>query len=545
VDGNGNLYVAGSTSSADFPVVNAYDDSINGSLDVFVAKINAAGTALVYSTFIGGTSSDEAFGIALDSSGRPVIVGETASANWPTVSPLQANFGGVSDPLVARLSASGSSLEFSTYFGGSALDDASSVTIDSAGAVYFTGHTGSTNFPTQLPTQANKAGGFDAYIAKFVPSGAAYTNAFSTYLGGTADDLGYGIVIDSSGRPVVAGATGSADFPVVQPLQGTFGGPNGTADVFVTRFTTTGTPAIEYSTFLGGSSTEDAFAAASGPNGVFVAGFTQSTNFPLAQPYDSTLGGVRDAFVARVSTPGIGTDTAGIYIGSTAAFFLKNANAGGAADLVFTYGPTGGGWVPISGDWNGDGVDTPGIYSPTTGTFFLKNSNAPGPADIAFQFGAGGAGYVPLAGDWNADGKDTIGFYIPTTGTFFLRNSNTPGPADLAFTFGAGGPAVPLVGDWNGDGTDTVGVYDPASGTFFLKNTNSPGPGDLAFGYGPANSTPLAGDWNGDGTDTVGVYVSGTAAWFLRNSNTPGPGEIVFTYGPSGATPLPGDWNGL
>ena len=204
-----------------------------------------------------------------------------------------------------------------------------------------------------------------------------------------------------------------------------------------------------------------------------------------------------------------GTDTVGIYVAASGAFFLKNANAGGAADAVFTYGPSSSTLTPIVGDWDGDGVETIGLYDPASGAFFLKNSNAGGAADIVFTYGPAGAGSKPLAGDWDGDGIDTIGLYDPATGNFFLKNTNGPGPADVVFSFGAGGAGyLPLVGDWNGDGTDTIGLYSPSTGTFFLKNANASGGADLVFGYRPPNATPLVGDWNNDGIVTIGIYVS-------------------------------------
>ncbi len=241
----------------------------------------------------------------------------------------------------------------------------------------------------------------------------------------------------------------------------------------------------------------------------------------------------------------LGIDTAGVVNASTGAFFLKNANAPGAADIVFSYGPGDPTWKVLSGDWDGDGRDSIGLYDPATGAFFLKNSNAPGPADIVVNFGPGGTDFVPLVADWDGNGTDTIGIYSQATGVFYLKYSNTPGSADVVVGFGAGGAGyVPICGDWDGDGDDSIGLYLPASGTFFLKNVNVPGPADTTFSYGPSGLAPLVGDWNSDNVDTVGVFSSQTAAWFLRNSNTPGVANIVFNYGPAGAAPLAGDWDG-
>ena len=105
--------------------------------------------------------------------------------------------------------------------------------------------------------------------------------------------------------------------------------------------------------------------------------------------------------------------------------------------------------MPLLGDWDGNGTDTVGLYDPATGNFFLRNSNTPGAANLVFSFGAGGAGFVPVTGDWNNDGVDSVGIYAPSTGAFFVRNSTTSGPADWIYTFGVGG-ATPLIGNWDG-----------------------------------------------------------------------------------------------
>lgn len=241
--------------------------------------------------------------------------------------------------------------------------------------------------------------------------------------------------------------------------------------------------------------------------------------------------------------PAAGAETPGIYVPASGAYFLRNSNSPGAADLVFTYGPAASTLVPIAGDWDGDGFETIGLYAPSTGAFFLRNSNTPGPADLVFTFGPGGMGWVPVAGDWDADGIDTIGLYVPSTGNFFLKNTNSNGAADLTFGYGPAG-ATPVIGDWNADGRDTIGIYTPGTGSWFLRNTNTPGVADLVFNYGPPGATPLTGDWNNDGTDTVGIYIPATGAWFLRNSNSPGAADLTFSYGPPNVTPLAGDWNG-
>jgi hypothetical protein len=242
--------------------------------------------------------------------------------------------------------------------------------------------------------------------------------------------------------------------------------------------------------------------------------------------------------------------TIGLYSPSGGAFFLRNSNSGGIADITFTYGPSGMGFIPLVGDWDGDGVNTIGLYNPASAAFFLRNSNTGGIADITFTYGPAGMGFIPIVGDWNGDGVDTVGLYNPAGGAFFLRNSNSGGIADITFTYGPAGMGfIPVVGDWDGDGTDTIGLYNPSGAAFFLRNSNTGGIADITFTYGPAGMgfIALVGDWNTDGVDTVGLYNPAGAAFFLRNSNSGGIADITFTYGPGGMgfKPLVGDWDGL
>jgi subtilisin family serine protease len=224
------------------------------------------------------------------------------------------------------------------------------------------------------------------------------------------------------------------------------------------------------------------------------------------------------------------TDKIGIY--RYGAFYLRNSNTGGNADVTFGYGNPSGD-IPVAGDWARSGNDTIGIYR--NGVFYFKNSNTGGIADLTFTYGQ--VGDVPVIGDWARSGNDTIGIY--RNGVFYLRNSNIGGIADLTFTYGKAGD-VPVIGDWNGDGIDTIGVY--RNGVFYLRNSNTGGIADLAFTYGQAGDIPVAGDWTGSGIDTIGIYRNGV--FYLRNSNTGGIADMTFIYGQPGDTPVIGDWNG-
>jgi hypothetical protein len=247
-------------------------------------------------------------------------------------------------------------------------------------------------------------------------------------------------------------------------------------------------------------------------------------------------------------------NTIGLFDPKASAFYLRNTNTTGFANLTFGYGPADGGWTALSGDWDGDGVDTIGLFDPTTSTFYLRNSNDAGFAGVTFAYGPANSGWIAIAGDWNGDGADTVGLYDPKASIFYLRDTNTTGIADTTFAYG---PAhndsygrsttwTPIAGDWNGDGRDTIALYDPTQSVFYLRNSNDSGFADVTFSYGPANSgwTPIAGDWNGDGLSTVGLYAADSSVFYLVNANESGYADVTFAYGPAGAgwTPVVGDW---
>jgi hypothetical protein len=256
-----------------------------------------------------------------------------------------------------------------------------------------------------------------------------------------------------------------------------------------------------------------------------------------------------------------GDNTVGLFNPASSIFFLKNANSAGPADSMVGYGPANitPAWIPLAGDWDGNGSITLGLYNPLTSAFFLKNSNAAGPADIMFNFGPADPGYngttnigwLPIVGDWTGSGTTTVGLYDPSSGTFYLRDSNTAGPADTMFGYGPGDQGwVPVVGDWTGSGTTTVGLYAPLTSTFYLKDSNSAGPADLTFGYGPAKAgwIPIAGSWTGASQQSVGLFDPRGSVFYLKDSNTAGPADITFGYGPSNANPawvpIVGNWGG-
>jgi hypothetical protein len=300
VDGTGNAYITGLTDSTDFPTSAPLQAANAGSGDVFIVKLNRTGTALLYSTYLGGDSPDEANAIAVDRRGDAYVAGNTRSNDFPLVQPLQAALAGSEDAFVAKLNRRGSALVYSTYLGGSDADEANALAIDWAGNAYVAGQTDSADFPTVGPIQASNAGNGDAFVTKLNSSGSALK--YSSYLGGGGSDVAYGIAVDMTGNAYVVGETSSADFPTARALQSAL---SGDVDAFVAKLDRKGR-ALAYSTYLGGNGSDTATAIAVDAAGeAYVAGRTGSVDFPTPGGLQLAFaGGVYDAFVSRFDRNG-------------------------------------------------------------------------------------------------------------------------------------------------------------------------------------------------------------------------------------------------
>jgi hypothetical protein len=325
VDSSGNAYAAGYTSSVDFPTTaGAFQTACSacgGSIyDVYLLKLNATGSAVLYSTYLGGSSNDYAYGLFVDSAGHAYVVGQTSSADFPvTPGAYQTTCGGGCtnpDGFVTELNSSGSGLIYSTYIGGSGLDRVDAIVVDSSGNAYLAGGTQSSNFPVTLgvfqPT-CNCALAADAFVAEMNPAGTSLI--YASYLGGSLQDLAYSIAIDAAGNAFVTGYTDSSDFPVTTgAFQTTLNAPVG---AFVSKVSP-GATSLIYSTYLGGSSTDSSrvcYACGTSvlvdSNGnALVCGLTLETDFPTTPgAYQTILDGTafgHDAFVTSLNSSGTG-----------------------------------------------------------------------------------------------------------------------------------------------------------------------------------------------------------------------------------------------
>ncbi|MGA3017202.1 MAG: SBBP repeat-containing protein, partial [Bryobacteraceae bacterium] len=335
VDGSGNAYVVGDTTSLNFPATG-FQKGFHGVQDAFVAKVSADGSRLVYSTYLGGSNTDHGAAIAVDSGGTAYVTGSTYSTDFPTMNPFQPHLAGGEDAFIARLNASGTALLFSTYLGGSNgvvsyPETGQGIALDGQGNAYVVGVTSSVNFPTLNAEQSSLDGWLDAFVAKVNSSGALI---YSTYLGGSGETVGNAIAVDSSGSAYVTGYTYSTDLPVVAALQSTIGGD---CDAFLAKLSPAGN-SLTYLSYLGGNGSDNGAAVALDPTGaVYVAGWTLSTNFPLQGPYQSVNAGNYGAFITKVTfaqLPGLGGVSPSSGSGTPQTFTFQYTDAAGAVDLT-------------------------------------------------------------------------------------------------------------------------------------------------------------------------------------------------------------------
>jgi hypothetical protein len=306
----GKIYVAGSTRSRDFPLVNPAQDVPGGNTDAFVAKIAADGSYVVYSTYLGGSGFDEARGIGVDGAGNAFVTGRTESLDFPTRNPVQprcvvTNRGRCAgESFVARLSADGSNVLYSTYLGGSGGDSGAAIAVDTAGNAYVAGVTASVDFPLARPIQPALAGKSDAFVAVISPDGSELP--FSTYLGGSASDQARTIAIGPAGNLVVSGWTQSEDFPTLEALQDACRSVASrcSMDAFIS-VVDVDQGRLVFSSYLGGSGADVGQAIAMDARGAaYVTGWTNSKDFPATRSVPATGGRLGNrsggSFVAKI-----------------------------------------------------------------------------------------------------------------------------------------------------------------------------------------------------------------------------------------------------
>ena len=343
VDAAGRAFVAGCTTSANFPTVSPRQSALSGNKDAFVAGLSANGQALVFSTYFGGSGAECANGLALDGLGGVLIAGETTSANFPVLSPYQATSAGGAEGFFAKFTDAGV-LTFSSYLGGNADDRILGIALDSSRNIYLTGSTMSPTFPLMTPMQGALSGGMDAFVTKVNASGSALM--YSTYLGGSAGssslpEAGYAITVGPAGNAYVAGVTYSANFPTASPSQAVYGG---LGDGFVAKLNSSGT-GLDLSTFVGGSGQDMLLGIVVDTDGGYqVIGSTQSSNLAVANAIQASSGGSTDVLFGQFTAAGALRSLSYFGGSATDAGFAIAANA--SAETFFA-GQTASSNLPL------------------------------------------------------------------------------------------------------------------------------------------------------------------------------------------------------
>jgi hypothetical protein len=604
VDSSGNAYVTGCTNSADFPTVNPIQGYGGfGNCDVFVSKLNTAGSALIYSTYLGGSGVDTANAIAVDDQGSAYIAGE-AGIGFPG-----SSFPSSGHVFVTKINPAGLAVVFSWFFGGNSYEYATDIAVDSAHNIYIVGDTSSTNFPVANAAQPTIGGGtsahHDAFVTKIQADGLALV--YSTYLGGSNTDEASGIALDDLGNAYITGLTQSTDFPTQNAYQPVYGG--GRSDAFVTKLNAGGNAFI-YSTYLGGNNDENYFGG-HGPYGgiavdstynAFVTGYTCSANFPTISSFRKGITGTCFAFVTRFNAAGnvlifstlIGSQSGGsndasgtditldaqgnVYVvGETNAsdFLTMNplqVSRGGVYDAFVTkLDPSFKLFLPLISraplqiatlkitSPNGTEQWQPGTTHNITWTQSGLSGNVTiqlyKGASLSSQLGTVGATTGILA--WTIPSGQVIGndykvrifqglvedysdvnFSIVTVRKYDLLGSWSTGVSSLNSDTGdwnliTSSPAAQIAaGDMDGDGKADVVAIFPASGLWVKFSTT----GQWQFISSPPTWITV-GDFNGDGkSDLAGIW--GGVTW-IRDSATGS-----WTAGSSGASQIAaGDFN--
>lgn len=330
VDADGAAYVTGSTDSVDFSTANPIQATLSGGQDAFVTKLPRTGDSLVYSTYLGGSypeseAGETGRGIAVDSTGAAYVVGGTLSSDFPTVGAIEGD-SAEQDAFIAKLTPSGDALAYSTYLGGSGGDSAADVAVNASGAAFVTGGTSSTDFDTVNPFEGDSGGG-DVFVSRLTPSGDAL--AYSTYLGGSGGESGVAIALDNVSLAYITGGTSSTDYDTAAPQSGDLPGD----DAFLSRLDTFSN-SLGYSTYLGGSDNDIGLGIAVSGSSVYVAGDTRSSDFPLLGAVD-TYSGNGDAFVTKRSKLSGAVEYSTVLGGSSTEYASDvAADSSGAAYIV-------------------------------------------------------------------------------------------------------------------------------------------------------------------------------------------------------------------
>jgi hypothetical protein len=547
-DSSGFAYVTGTTTSADFPTVagGLQTTITNSTANAIITKLKKDGTGLIYSTFLGGTGTkgDGADAIAVDTAGDAYIVGSTSSSDFPVTPSAYQSFNKGGGGFFSKLDPTGSTLLYSTYLSGSGSDALSAIALDANGTAYITGSTTSTDFPIVLATaiqNANSSTGSQgtAFLSKIDPALSGTSSlVYSTYLGGTKQDLGRGVAVDSAFNAYIVGYTSSTDFPqptVKNGFQTTLKNPSSNA--FVARIDTTQPALLVYSTYLGGtpngqgSSPGDIGTAIAVPPAggiVYVTGYTYATDFPLVAPlYSTSNTPFQKAFIARVDTTRSGAASLpfSTYFGGTIS---SAGSTQPGADLAFGIALDSTGNAYVTGTTSSfDFPVTPGAPEPSkigrqnaflselnpTGSALLFSTYLGGSLEEALGVAVDGASppNAYIAGITSGNFPTTVGAFQTVDGVTDANNNDgfvaklSPGAVTGVFA----SPAFLSFGN------QTVNTSSSAK-TVTLFNSSASLLSNIAVSFTGANATDFT-----QGTSTCGTTLAASSTCTITVIFTP------------------------
>jgi uncharacterized protein (TIGR03437 family) len=531
VDAGGNAYVVGSTFSTNFPTVNPFQSAKGAQDDAFIAKINAAGTAWVYSTYLGGNNVDEANGIAVDAAGNAYITGYTASTNFPLQSAFRGSNAASVDAFVTKMNPAGSALVYSTYLGGSATDYGTAIAVDTTGSAYVTGIVTSEDFPLVNPIDNKLASHAvdDIFVSRLDPAGSALL--YSTYLGGGSTDDPYAIALDQAGNIYITGRTNSSDFPLVNPIQAT----RTAFDMFVTELNPAATAPL-FSTFIGGSGSESGRGIAVDLQGnIHIAGEGTSTDFPVKNPLQAANGGGAVTQDALLLLLGQASPSSGPVITTV-------------SDNLVDGGPvTPGGWFYVKG---ANLSATTRVWGPTD---FIDPTTLPTDLDgvEVWVNGAPVPVYFISPGQVNAQAPSNINGTITVQVVRLGLPSNTLNaavaqtqPSLYFYTAGSKSYAAALFVDYTLMGDPAVTPGSRKANVGDIIQLYAAGLGPAASGNAITSPVPIAGVSVTIGTTNTPVLFAGLVAPGQYQVNFTVPqlpaGEYSITVSISGKTSPPG-----